>query len=339
LRIQVLPDAWNPQSSTSPLSTRAFDLYKIEVNGTFDGVDFQAGDFLLSKQATTTVQDLTDFWPIRQRTVNSVNGKTGNVVLDYSDISGTPAELAASIVSTFSYHQSAVGTTYLGGFYEFADTEASLVEAGTVTIGSATVAYGAKAFAVLGAWSTVGTEITLTVSGTSIDDTGTLTPADSEQLYSGAPGGRVANDYMETTKRWVGTVTYTLTSNGASSSATFNYGLVKADNFANGTTVIDMLDVTGLGGAADAGFDMELIRHTTTGWTFAASGFVPGESVASYATDLTGFSDIETDEPISWKRTGTVTTLAPGDGFMLKVTTGVVDAVKYLTANVRQATP
>ena len=44
--------------------------------------------------------------------------------------------------------------------------------------------------------------------------------------------------------------------------------------------------------------------HRATGWTYAATGFIPGDgSVAQWSTDLAPYDDIIADEPFSWKRT------------------------------------
>ena len=235
---------------------------------------------------------------------------------------------------TFSPRDVDTGYSYLGGFYDFSTDDANLIQGGTVTIGDASNPHGAYAFAVFGAANTNGTTVTVTVSGASIDDNGLLTPGDSEVLFTGAPGALNVNQYYQTTKRWAGTVTYTLTTDGTAATCDFNYGLCQYERMNSDGISINLVEIYGMANTTDAAFDVEVIKHDPANWTYAATGFDIPNPVASMAGDYGAFAGIVADNAFSWRRGGPVDTLDTGEGVILRINLGVNRAVSFVNAKI-----
>ena len=102
---------------------------------------------------------------------------------------------------------------------------------------------------------------------------GVRTPADSEVIIADCTA-ESTNDYTETSKKWIGQITYTLSSSGGGTfDYTFNYGLCKYEDFSNTKVTITSFEIVGEGNTADATFNVTLMKHTTTGWTYSAAAF------------------------------------------------------------------
>jgi len=231
------------------------------------------------------------------------------------------------------------GTFYTAGFYRAPAADANLTNAApTVAYGTAASAYGAHAFAVSGGnGSTDGSDLVLTVSGTSITDAGVRTTSDSEVIVATATSSAL-NTYYETTKKWLGPVTYTLTSTGGTTfNYDFNYGLAKYEDLGNRVFKITQFEVTGLAGATDAGFNVALLHHHSTGWTYSAAAFVPGDgAIVALATDYSTDRSLVNGEAFAYKRTG-LSTLIDGssnEGYIVRITTTVNNSIEMLNSSV-----
>ena len=247
---------------------------------------------------------------------------------------GTPTLKSYSFVAPGT----ASGEYFVGGFYTYAAADANLTQASTtVTHGGANAPYAAHAFIVSGGNGTTdGSDLVLTVTGTSITDGGTRTGTDSEVIEATA-GTSAADTYFETTKKWIGQITYTLSSTGGSTfSYDFNYGFCKYEDFANTAFTIDNFEATGTAGGNDSSFNIELIHHNATGWTYHATAFVAGpSSLLNMNTIYSTEQDIDTDEPFAFKRTGLTTAVAgdASEGTIIRITTGANGSVDYLNAH------
>ena len=154
------------------------------------------------------------------------------------------------------------GTRYIGGFYQ-APAAHSVLNQGalTQTYGTALRAKGAHAFLVASAAGTAtggSGAVTIVVSGVSITSAGVRNDADSEVIVADITA-MSTDAYYETTKRWLGQVTYTLTvgaTGHTAYAATFNYGFAKYDDFGNRNFVVTDFDLVVTGGATDNGFDV-----------------------------------------------------------------------------------
>ena len=240
---------------------------------------------------------------------------------------------------TFSARDAASGANYSAGFYDFSTTDANLTNASlTVTHGGANAPYAAHAFCVTGGvGSTDGSDLVLTVSGTSITDAGVRTTTDSEVIV--AVGTAAATDqYFETNKKWLGTVTFTLSSTaGSSFDLDFNYGFCKYEDFSNNDFVVNSFECVGLCNANDSGFDIELLHHKATGWTYAATGFVAGSSaIVKMTTVHSTESDIDAGEPFAFKRTVLAESVSgsASEGVVIRITTGANNSVSYMDSHI-----
>ena len=241
------------------------------------------------------------------------------------------------------------GITYVAGFYHGNSADANLTQAApTATHGSANEPTGARVFWVSGgAGSASGGSgtVTVVISGTSITDAGVRTGSDSEVLIADITATAL-DEYSQTDKKWLGTITWTITCTGGCTHTTFsadgNIGHVKFEDFGNsgqlGFTVTDF-EVVGQAGANDSGFDIDLVHHSCTGWTYAATGFVPGNGdIASLDTDYGAESDLTNGEFFAYKRsnldTDVDTTAACKQGILIKIVTGANNAIDFATAQI-----
>ena len=229
----------------------------------------------------------------------------------------------------FSFATSSVGaaTSYVGGFYRDAGTNNDL--SGAQSLGTALSSYGAKVYVVLGA-NTVDT-ISITVSGTSwVASTGTRTAADTEVIQFTHPA--VVDDYIQTTKAWIGQVTLQTTAGTAKSC---NYGFARYFNANEATFSITGFSSTWLAGATDAGFNVEVLHHKTSGWTYTAGGATPPAALWSMETDygVATESKAIVDEEGSWERTSLSQAIAGGsnEGVLIRLTSSVASAIRFGT--------
>jgi len=323
-------------------SLEAGTVGKVTHVGNLTGPDLTAysnNDTLyVSPTVAGELTNVAPLWPTASIIVGHVADNSDPGKLDvHVDHRGSAGVTIKSY--NFSARNASSGQYYLGGFYDASPTDANLTQASTTaTHGTANSPYGAHAFIVFGAAATDGSTITLTASGTSFDEvTGTLTPGDSEVLYTGAAAGLTLNDYIETPKKWNGTVTFTLTSDGVNFSMDFNYGLAKYDDFGDVDVVMRLGEVVGLAEANDSNFEVELIRHTAAGWTYLASGFDNPGSAARYSmVGDYGANGIFDGEHFAWKRTNLIVPLSAAldEGLILRVVTSVNNAVAYMNVHV-----
>ena len=246
---------------------------------------------------------------------------------------------SAPTILTKSYSSSSVdlGVYYMGGFYHADDAHSVLTYGGTVTrtFGTNGRAYGAHAFIVASAAGT-GTG-SIVVSGTSVTDAGVVTPADTETVVADV-SALSTNCYHETEKKWIGQITYTLTGAASGGTVTFNYGFSKYEDFGNIDFTALGFELTGVGGATDGDINFELMHHTSTGWTYHASAFAPGNSaIASLLDDYgTAGNDIVKDMPFAYKRIPLSVAVAGSgsEGLLIRVTTTTNNAIKNMNAHI-----
>ena len=230
------------------------------------------------------------------------------------------------------------GTYYASGYYFAPAADANLTQASTTqTYGSANSGYGAHAFLVAAAAGTKNAgSVSIVVSGTSITNDGTRTAADSETIVADITA-MATNSYYQTDKRWIGTITYTLTAVGAATyAADFNYGFAIYDSVDERNHTIKLIEVMGRAGANDSGFDIQLLHHKTTGWTYSAAAFVPGSTIlCSWATDYNTEKNLVSGEGFKYERElsqqidGTT-----GEGTVVKIITSANNAVEFMDISI-----
>jgi hypothetical protein len=210
---------------------------------------------------------------------------------------------------SYSFTQANVGagTYFSGGFYDAPSADADLTQASpSVNFGTALSPHSAHSFVVSGGNGTVDTGVVgLKVTGASITDGGVLNETDEEILTTNITTG-ISGTYYETTKKWVGDIDfefYTVSGSPATYSLSFNYGLAKYEDLGNLDFTVTGFEVVGTAGVADSGFELELLHHTTTGWTYSASSFVPGDgTIATFAEDLAPYDELSAGDEFAWKR-------------------------------------
>lgn len=248
--------------------------------------------------------------------------------------------VTAPAFKSYSHSASALGTHWMAGFYDFEAVAASLTNGGsTINLGAAADgAVGAHVVIVAGAAGTTDAGApTITVTGASITETGTLNLTDSEELVADIT--LLATDQMiESTKKWLGQVTITLGAGGGATFAVdFNYGFAKYEDAGGLPFEVSDFECVGEGGATDTGLDIELLHHNTTGWAYAATGFVPGNGViASMLTDYTStYAKTTSGAKIAYKRSGLGAAIgAVDEGVLIRLTTATNNSIENLDCHI-----
>lgn len=232
------------------------------------------------------------------------------------------------------------GTHYLGGWYKAPAADANLTNASpTVTYGTANIAYGARAFVVAGgAGTTDGSDLVLTVSGTSIATDGTRTGSDSEVIVADCTAA-TTNAFYQTSKRWIGQITFTLTSTGgATFGFDFNYGFARIDNVLGTDFNVIGLECEGDSNTSDTSFDIELIYHNTSDWTYSAAAFVPGSTVlCSMANDYAPENNLNAGDYFSYFRSNLFQPVNgdDGEGVIIRITQGANNVIEHADFHIR----
>ena len=265
-----------------------------------------------------------------ERTVRLRNG-VGNIFLKH--------QVDSHHLSFSSPSGPGAATRYSGGgYYDFSATDVTLNQGSlTQTFGTANTSYAAHASIVVDVNGTVDTgTVSIVVSGTSIDDEKNRQAGDSETILADITTAGT-NGYHETVKKWLGTITYTLTETVDDPTAytiNFNYGFSKYEDFGNQSFTVTGLQVVGEAGASDTDFNMILFHHSPVGWTYAAAGFVPGGTqLANMNTDHSTEKNLSNSEPFAWKRVDLNTDIDGdnGEGIVFRVDTTAAKAVESMS--------
>jgi hypothetical protein len=226
------------------------------------------------------------------------------------------------------------GTFYVGGHYAFAAADANLTIGGAVTqtFGTAGQAHGSHAFCV--ASGAGGTDLVLTVTGVSITDAGSRNDSDTEIIVADADAA-ITNEYFETSKKWLGQITYTLT--GAAGTFDFNYGFVKYEDFGNKAFTVTDFEATGEARANETGLNIELLYHESGAFVYDAAAFIPNQTaLVSLATDYGTNNDVASGDGFAYKRIGMSTAVAgnAGEGLLIRITTAVNNSINDATFHI-----
>lgn len=244
-----------------------------------------------------------------------ITGSMGDEFTDYINgvkyfkqqgtATNTGWEVLGGIPTIKSYalaNNGTAGTFYVGGFYDAPAADVTLTIGGSVTQTLGTAGQGWAAHAFIVASGAGCADCVVTVTGISITDAGVKNGADSEIVIPDADE-LSTNQYLETTKKWLGQVTYTLT--GAAGAVTFNYGYEVHDDFGSREFIVTDFEVTGEMRANETGMNIELLHHEPSAFIYSAAAFVPNATpVISLATDHgTDGDDVASGNNFSYKRT------------------------------------
>lgn len=225
------------------------------------------------------------------------------------------AHVAKEVAWSFDSPSGSLGTFYFGGYYYFSGTNNNFSPA--INFGTANAAYGAHFMIVTGA-ATVN-QVTIRVTGTSINDSATRTAGDTEDIV--IPSGTPANSFYETDKKWIGIVSIQTVGGTA---IQCNYGHVKYWDNNNENFTVRGIDVTWLGGANDSGANIALLHHKATGWTYnaGANPTVP-TPICAMQTDYVTEYQVKNGQNGAYKRANLDVDVAGGasEGTIIRITT------------------
>ena len=282
---------------------------------------------------------------LKETTTPSADAGYGKVytksdnVMYFQDGAGVEHAIGGSTPSFKGYAITTQGLganpdVYAAGYYEAPAADADLTQASlTQPLGTANKSEAAHAFLVASAAGTTdGSDLVITVTGISITEAGVRNASDSEVIVADATA-MSTGEYFETTKKWLGQVTYTLSSTaGATYAATFNYGFAKYEDFGNRDFKVTDFEVVGFAGSNDTGFDVILFHHSSTGWTYSAAGFVPGGTkICQLSTDHSSDDQLFTTEHFAYKRSGLNTSVSGSTmgGVVVEIITTANNAIEF----------
>ncbi len=268
------------------------------------------------------------------RTVR-IRDSVGNIFLSH---------VTAEQSYNFNSPQGSSGTFYLAGNYDWEALDANLNQGSTtIAHGNANGASASHAGLVAGgAGSASAGTVSVVCTGASIDDDGNRDALASETIVADITA-MALNQYFETTKKWLGIVTYTLTpSAGGTFSADFNYGHSKYEDLGDTDYNVTQIECVGRAGANDTGFNIRLILHNSADWTYATTGFVPGPSVgdaselANMNTDYDPDKDLVNGEHFEYERLNINQDVngTGSEGILVEITTSANRAVESMDCHI-----
>lgn len=292
-----------------------------------------------------TSGNLTSTKPLYPAVRTSMGAKLIDGVTDgafHVSVSNIPRR-NASRSYTFTSALAAAGTHYRAGFYDWADTSVTLTNASlTQTHGVADLTRAAHVGIVPSAAGTVDTgQVGLQVTGTLDSELGTQT-ADQTAIITDDITTLTTNVMVECLEKFSGQVTlslYTVSGSPSSYSVTFNYGFSKYEDFANIDGTVTAFSAVWEAGANDVVpvFDISLMLHAADGWTYAASGFEPGNGdICNRLTDQQLEGNLATGEEGAYKRVELNQFIngAALEGVVIKVVTGSTNTIRSMDMHI-----
>jgi hypothetical protein len=235
------------------------------------------------------------------------------------------------------------GTYYLHGDIKSEVTDITLTQASTtLAYGTANIAYGMRPFAVFAGAGTVDTgQVGLRVTGTTFTDAGVRNGSDT-QVVTDDITTLTLNQYLETAKKFIGQVIYELyvvSGSPTTYSLTFNYGLIKYEDFGNRDFMLTDLEISGLGGANDSSAELILLKQSDQGWTYHATAFTPGGTEIADMNDYYSTEDqIADGDPFHFKLDSTALNVpilgSQDEGVLLKVVAGANNTYQILNSHI-----
>jgi hypothetical protein len=268
-------------------------------------------------------------WIIGTIQDNSTNGQLHVQAVDFQ-------RNAAFKSYNFTSSSVGAGTYWKGGYYDFADADWNASQASlTQTYGTAGRPYSAHAAIVASGPGTVDTgQVGLRVVGTLVDDAGNYT-ATATNVITDDITSLVADTYYEADK-FIGQVTFELyTVSGAPTtySIDVNYGFAKYEDVGNIDFTITDFEVVWRCAQNDSAINVELMHHKASGWTYAATGFMPGNGfICSMTNDMQGAVSTASGEDYAYKRAN-LSQFIDGngtEGLLVKIVTGSGNSVQSM---------
>jgi hypothetical protein len=203
---------------------------------------------------------------------------------------------------------------YAGGFYEHAASDDAFSP--SISFGAVNVIHAAHVFVVTSAVTV--DELTIRVTGTSVNDNGLRVPGDTDDIV--IPAGTPANSYFEA-KKFNGQVVIEAVSG---TPVACNYGWSKYHDANNQDFVLVGLEAIWNSDSTDSTSDIELIHHRATGWTFnPGASATPPAPLVSRSVDF-GAENEHQVGMATWKRANLsqVVRGSQSEGVLFRVTSG-----------------
>lgn len=253
-----------------------------------------------------------------------IHAVTGIFLVDVTRFRRAPTDRSFD----FTSQGVASGTFYKGGFYDWEAADANLTQA-SLSVLQGTLSRSESAHVGIvpsGPGSVDAGQVGLQVVGIEDSETG-VQAAGQTAIITDDITTLTANVMVETLERFSGQVTiqlYVVSGTPTTYSLDFNYGKSKYEDFFDTKVSITGFEAQWRGGANDSSFNIRLLHHKPTGWTYAATGFVPGNGViCERLTDQQLASDVDSGEDGAYKRTFTSEIVDGGneEGIILEITT------------------
>ena len=230
----------------------------------------------------------------------------------------------------FASPAASTGAFYFGGYYSFGATANDFNP--VVNFGTANSSYAAHVMVVTAAGGGLGTDTIISVTGTSITDSGALVSGDVDFIT--IPHNVALNTYFEMSKKFLGIVNILKV---IGPDILCNYGLCKYWDNNNTAFTLLGLEVLWLGGATDTGADIEVIHHKATGWTYNVAAEPDPSIFASLTADHNVDNDVVNNENGAWKRSNFSQAIAgdASEGTIVKITTTANKAFEVGTISLR----
>lgn len=300
----------------------------------FDTSSLSAGLVYLGTNGNLTTTQPT--YP-KHRVAMGVLLKTG--VLDGKfqvQLNRLPRRSASGSYS-FTSADAAAGIHYRAGFYDWSTTEVALTQGSlSVTHGVADVSRAAHIGIVPQAAGTVDTgQVGLQVTGTLDSETGVQVAAQTAVITDDITT-LTADTMQECIEKFSGTVTialYIVSGSPTAYSLTFNYGYSKYEDFANIDATIIGFNATWEAGANDSSFNVTLLKHAPGNWTYAATGFEPGDGfICDRLTDQQINPNLSIGEEGSYKRVNLNEVIdgSEKEGVLIKIVTNAPNTIRSM---------
>jgi len=91
--------------------------------------------------------------------------------------------------------------------------------------------------------------------------------------------------------------------------------------------------VVGAANANDTGFNVELLHHQSTGWTYSPSAFVAGDGeIVDMNTDHVTEKNLVNGEPFAYKRAGLTESVSgsASEGIVVRITTTSNASIQFM---------
>jgi hypothetical protein len=262
---------------------------------------------------------------------------SGSFFIESSRLTRAPINGAYSFTSTGVN----AGTFWKGGFYEWETTNITLAIGGSTTIGQANIAKAAHVGLVASGPGSVvgGGQVGMKVTGVLDSETGTQT-AGVSAIITDDITSLTLDMYAETLEKFSDVITYELyvvSGSPSSASLTFNRGFSKYDDFEDRDYTITGLEITWQGNA-NSSLDIGLLKHTTTGWNYAAAGFTPGNGdICRKSVDQALAGDVANNIDGSYKRTALnsfINGRSGTEGHIIQIITGANSTIQTMDVRV-----